>query len=208
MRQHRGIAQGLFEIGYEKNAITVKEVKETLQACKIRAYQSFVEDRPCICAEENTGRSAELLNEITEELNRKNWKGLYEKLHALRMDPARDYDITFCVKLNNRIYSSEAFADVEADYYIYDFSQLVAEYHQYSNMLEHLEQTVMSIGENQNTKEYANASFLKLLSWIQENYKNDISLTQAAEEMHMNPNYVSRMFKKYSNKTPSQYREE
>lgn len=66
----------------------------------------------------------------------------------------------------------------------------------------------MSIGENQNTKEYANASFLKLLSWIQENYKNDISLTQAAEEMHMNPNYVSRMFKKYSNKTPSHYREE
>lgn len=161
MRQHRGIEQGLFGIGYEKNAITVKEVKETLQACKIRAYQSFVEDRPCIC-----------------------------------------------VKLNNRIYSSEAFADVEADYYIYDFSQLVAEYHQYSNMLEHLEQIVMSIGENQNTKEYANASFLKLLSWIQENYKNDISLTQAAEEMHMNPNYVSRMFKKYSNKTPSQYREE
>ena len=97
---------------------------------------------------------------------------------------------------------------MEADYYIYDFSQLVAEYHQYSNMLEHLEQIVMSIGENQNTKEYANASFLKLLSWIQENYKNDISLTQAAEEMHMNPNYVSRMFKKYSNTTPSQYREE
>ena len=79
------------------------------------------------------------------------------------------------------------------DYYIYDFSQLVAEYHQYSNMLEHLEQIVMSIGENQNTKEYANASFLKLLSWIQENYKNDISLTQAAEEMHMNPNYVQKI---------------
>lgn len=98
---------------------------------------------------------------------------------------------------------------MEADYYIYDFSQLVAEYHQYSNMLEHLEQIVMSIGENQNTKEYANASFLKLLSWIQErSFKKDISLTQAAEEMHMNPNYVSRMFKKYSNKTPSQYREE
>lgn len=200
-RMQQGIERGILGIGYEKNPIAVYQLKEKLQSCKIRAYQFFVKDGPCICAKENQEQSMEILAQITEKLNQKNWTGLYEKLHELRMSPNREYDITFCMKLNNRIYSSKTFSDVEADYYMYDFSQLVSEYHQYSNMLEHLEQTVMNIGENKNAKEYSNSSFLKLLSWIQKNYTNEISLTQAAEQMHMNPNYVSRMFKKESGTT-------
>lgn len=200
-RMQQGIENKICGIGYEKNPISVHKLKEELQSCKIRAYQFFVKDGPCICAEENPERSSEILAQVTEKLNQKDWTGLYEKLYELRMNSNRDYDITFCMKLNNRIYSSDVFSDVEADYYIYDFSQLVSEYHQYSNMLEHLEQTVMNIGENKNAKEYSNSSFMKLLSWIQKNYKNEISLTQAAEQMHMNPNYVSRMFKKEAGTT-------
>lgn len=200
-RMQQGIENKILGIGYEKNPISVHKLKEELQSCKIRAYQFFVKDGPCICAEENPERSSEILTQITEKLNQKDWTGLYEKLYELRMSQNRDYDITFCMKLNNRIYSSKVFSDVEADYYMYDFSQLVSEYHQYSNMLEHLEQTVMNIGESKSAKEYSNSSFMKLLSWIQKNYKNEISLTQAAEQMHMNPNYVSRMFKKEAGTT-------
>ena len=197
----QGITDGLLGIGYEKNPISVHELKDTLQLCKVRAYQFFLEEKPSVCCEEKADRSQEILSEMTSDMVRKDWKSIYERLYGLRMDTNRDFDITFCVKLNNRIYSSEAFSDVESDYYIYDFAQLVTEYHTYSNMLEQLEQAVLGIEENLNAREYSNASFMKLLSWIQKNYKNDISLTQAAQEMHMNPNYVSRMFKREAGET-------
>ena len=142
-----------------------------------------------------------ILNEIEGKLVRKNWQELYKTLDELKQQKEKNYDIRFCVRLINRIFTNDAFSEVESDYYIYDVSQLVSEYGSFSNMLNNLEQIILSIEDTKSAIKCSNTSFMKLLTWIQNNYTSDISLTQAAREMHMNPNYVSRMFKKEAGTT-------
>ena len=192
----RCIAGGMSGIGYEKSSVSVDRLKETLQLCRIRAYQFFMESHCTVCSHENPEATARVLSRISDEIRKENWEGVYRRLQELRGDSKEAYDVTLGVRLNNRIYASALFQDVEGDYYIYEFSQLVVEYGCFETMLLRLEEAVLHAGDVQNTKEYSNASFMKLLSWVGKNYKNDISLSGAAEEMHMNPNYVSRMFKK------------
>lgn len=43
---------------------------------------------------------------------------------------------------------------------------------------------------------YSNTAFMGLMVYIKENYKKDISLSTAGQALHMNPNYISQLFKK------------
>ena len=44
-------------------------------------------------------------------------------------------------------------------------------------------------------------AFMELMSYINENYKKDISLASAAKNCYMTPNYVSQLFKKETGMT-------
>lgn len=48
---------------------------------------------------------------------------------------------------------------------------------------------------------YSNMAFMELMSYINENYKKDISLASAAKNCYMTPNYVSQLFKKETGMT-------
>lgn len=70
----------------------------------------------------------------------------------------------------------------------------------YGDFMEMLRQLQRFLEENaavtENEQNFTNATFLKLVRYINENYRNEISLTGAAQVMNMNSNYISQLFKK------------
>lgn len=183
-------------IGYEEEPISVFQIKDALFRCRVRAYQFFITGKPICCGSGNGEDAGAILNSFAEDIKRGNWDAICRRLQGMSAELQNKFDITSCVRLNNLIFSSSLFRDADTDYYIYDFHQLVSEYGNFQQMAEKLAEFVKGAGDLGNNEEYSNASFMKLLSYIEENYRSDISLTSAASELHMNPNYVSRMFKK------------
>lgn len=64
-------------------------------------------------------------------------------------------------------------------------------------MLRQLKEDILAAKSGlSDTESFSNTVFLKLMNYINENYKKDISLTSAGEALHMSTNYVSQLFKK------------
>ena len=64
-------------------------------------------------------------------------------------------------------------------------------------MIERLKEEINRARNADNTEQdFSNNAFMKLMEYIGENYKKEISLSSAGEALHMNPSYVSQLFKK------------
>lgn len=190
------LKQGGMGIGYEEQPISVFQLQDMIMQCKIRAYQFFVTEERMVCKEIDISDAAGILSEISTELTKMNRELIRKRLHRIANESQRKFDITTCMRLNNMIYASALFEETDTDYYIYEFHQMLTEYGTFSMMMEKLEAAVGGDEVSNMSDQYSNSAFMKLLTWIEKNYKNDISLTNAADQMHMNPNYLSRMFKK------------
>lgn len=100
------------------------------------------------------------------------------------------------------IFSSAVFQSEGNDSYVYSIKQLVMEYGSLRNMLKLLCEELEEIREAEKSGEtFSNAAFMKLLRYVNRNYRGDISLSGAAKALYMNPNYVSQLFKKESGVT-------
>ena len=106
------------------------------------------------------------------------------------------FTVRSAVKLCNIIFTGSLFREEETDYYIYGIRQLVTEYGNLRTMLESLRAAILAARTEGAEENYTNAAFMKLMVYIKENYKKEISLSTAGEALHMNPNYVSQLFKK------------
>ncbi len=94
---------------------------------------------------------------------------------------------------------------VEDDYYIHSPEQLEEEFGDFRACLEHLLSFMESRGNVPEADAFTNVAFMKLIRYVNENYRGEISLTSAARALCMNPNYVSQLFKKESGTTFVRY---
>lgn len=141
-RYEEFLEQGGLGIGYEENAVSVSKLQDTIMQCKIRAYQFFVTEKRMVCKSADASDSAGLLAEVSSELMKMNRELIRKRLHRIAAKPERRFDITTCMRLNNLIYASSLFEGADADYYIYDFHQMLTEYGTFSIMMEKLEKAV------------------------------------------------------------------
>ena len=108
-----------------------------------------------------------------------------------------DFTVRSALRLCNMIFAHSLFQNEENDYYIYSIEQLVDTYGDFMEMLRQLQRFLEeNAAVTENEQNFTNATFLKLVRYINENYRNEISLTGAAQVMNMNSNYISQLFKK------------
>lgn len=76
-------------------------------------------------------------------------------------------------------------------------------------LIQLLEQLELKIGEavkeDLDKKQVANLLVQKAIDYIRMNYSGDVSLGRIAAELYLSPNYLSELFKRYTNKNISEY---
>ena len=134
------------------------------------------------------------LSEIRELLERNKWDIIKKKLKEMQIKEYQDFTIRSALKLCNMIHNGNLFSEIENDYYVYSLRQLVSDYTNIRQMLKCLYQDIEAAGEQRkNTAEYTNVAFMELMEFIEDNYKEDISLSKVAEHCHMNSNLLDLM---------------
>lgn len=194
--------EGWQGIGYMQEPMESGSLYGALEECIARAYQFFVEERRCICADLEEARANIWLERVWEAVQGSRWESVAEILREIEKDGIHDFTVKSSLRLCNMIFSSAVFQSEGNDSYVYSIKQLVMEYGSLRNMLKLLGEELEEIREAEKSGEtFSNAAFMKLLRYVNRNYRGDISLSGAAKALYMNPNYVSQLFKKESGVT-------
>lgn len=197
--------RGNLGIGCMKDAVAVGGLAAAFDSCTVQAYQFFVRESqaPWQTGQgHNDRRANELLGMVLQNVEKNRWETVCEQLTLIDEKYRACFDVRACLKLCNGIYTGSIFRDEENDYYVYSIKQMVSEYGSFSEMLGRLKSEIISAKAAGNeTAAYSNTAFMKLMNYIGQNYKKDISLKSAGEALHMNPSYVSQLFKKEAGTT-------
>ncbi len=189
--------EGWRGIGYLKTRTKAGDIYEALEECRVRAYQFFVDDTWKICADFEEGKAGSWIEAVRKKINDGRWDLLPELLRTIDQEGQKDFTVRSALRLCNLIYSVPLFQNEENDNYIYSVEQLADEYGTFREMLQKLTEMLQTaMQEETQALPFTNTAFLKLLRYVNENYRGNISLTSAAAALYMKPNYVSQMFKK------------
>ena len=192
-------------IGFYKEAVKLEEIATAIQECMVRACQFWVapECKPGDGIEGD--KAAELLEQIRENMERGRWEAVCGLLQTIEEKYRMYFTIRSSSRLCNMIHTSSLYRE-GMDNYIYNLEQLLTEYTSLSDMLSQLRDEIRMIRESADSEEFfTNAAFMKIMLYIRENYRRDISLAKVGTAVHMNPNYVSQLFKKETGVTFIQY---
>ena len=182
-------------IGFLTSPCSADELKNSMHRCAILACRYFISGKPEVCFESEK-TTPEVFLEISEYLGRHRYDAVIRSLENIRKSGGADFDVESAVRLGNLIYSSDLFRGEEADYYIYDYHQMIGQYGCFSAFLDALEQEIRTALQGQAPGRFTNSAFMDLLTYVSSHYKENISLGSAGEALHMNPNYVSQLFRK------------
>lgn len=183
-------------IGYLQQAVSGGEIYEAFEECIARAYQYFVCGEDKICCGLDEGRSKGWMNAIQEKIKAGDWDGVDHLLEEVARDARQDFTVRGALRLWNMVCSLVTSRE-EDDSYIYSVEQLVNTYGNFQEMIEQLRRFLQENRvQAEESKAFTNVTFMKLMKYINDNYREEISLTSAAQVLHMNSNYVSQLFKK------------
>lgn len=199
LKKNSAVPEG---IGYLGQPIEGRAIYEGFEECTARAYQFFIEGAGTVCCCLDESRANSWVDAIQEKVQGNQWGSVSSLLEKIKRDGVADFTVRSALRLGNLLLSNPCLRDEENDSYIYSVEQLVNTYGSFREMLGCLQQ---SLAEGGSRKEedgnFTNASFMKLMHYINENYKTEISLMGAAQMLHMSANYVSQLFKRESGTT-------
>ena len=182
--------------GIGEKSVRAEELSQEIQTCIAKAYQFFVTPQNRLCRRLEEKKAAALLEKVQKSVWEDRWEQVCDQLGEMERGGMDFFTVRSAVKLCNIIFTGSLFREEETDYYIYGIRQLVTEYGNLKTMLESLRAAILAARTEGAEENYTNAAFMKLMVYIRENYKKEISLSTAGEALHMNPNYVSQLFKK------------
>lgn len=189
--------RGWSGIGYMPHAVKGNEIYDMLEECIARAYQYFVDGENRICCRLDESRANRWIGSIQEKIQAKQWGSIENMLEEIGRNARQDFTARSSLRLCNLIFSHSPFREEDNDSYIYSVEQLVDTYGNFSKMLEQQRKFLREVGDRtENDQTFTNATFMKLMRYINENYRGEISLSGAAQVLHMNSNYVSQLFKR------------
>ncbi|MCM1188936.1 MAG: helix-turn-helix domain-containing protein [bacterium] len=189
--------EGWQGLGYIAQAVSGGMIYGAFEECTTRAFQYFVDRESRLCSQLEEWKANRWLDGIQAKVQAEQWEKVKKALAEIREKGTEDFTIRSALKLCNLIFSHSLFRDEENDYYIYSIEQLADTYEDFPEMLTKLQSFLdENIGGEESGQDFTNATFMKLMKYINENYKGEISLTGAAQAMNMNSNYISQLFKK------------
>ncbi len=192
---------GISGFGVLQQSVQISELKPALELCSAMACQFFIDPAQLICHESADSQADSWNDRILQQIQEGSWNRISAILKEIRDSGMQDFTARSALRLCNLIYSIPLFRDMETDHYLYSIEQLVSEYGSFENMLDTLCRLIESISLRMDGVSFSNSAFMKLLLYINQNYRSDISLSSAAQELHMTPNYISQLFKKETGDT-------
>lgn len=194
-------------IGIINSSVPFSELKVSIEKCLSRAYQFFIDSSRSIFSQDLTENAEYFFSQLKTAIALDNSEMIIRVLNEIKCSPYQlNFTIKTAVKLCNMIFTSNSFHHEKEDYYIYSFNQLVDEYNNFAEMLDALIKLIPEETSSQFiSNEFTNISFLNIIKYINYHYDKDLSLTNAASYGHLNPNYVSQLFKKEAGTTFSKY---
>ncbi|MCC8051883.1 MAG: response regulator [Clostridiales bacterium] len=192
-------------IGYFKTPVCAREIYSSLEECTVRAYQFFVEEKRCINAD--SGEMPDWLDVVRSEIQDGRWDNIPAILNQIPESGKNKFDVRTALQLHHMISSilTSSSLSEETDPYIYSIEELVAEYGTFCHMITQLAHMIEDMDRPDMAAAYNNSAFMKLIRYVNENYHGDISLSDAAHALYLNPNYVSQLFKKEAGVTFVRY---
>lgn len=193
-------------LGINKDPVLPENLKNTLNNCSAYAYQFFIDSSCRVCYGINNRTTTIILSEVSKASSLSQKRRLFDLLEEIKKsDYKAIFDIRSALQLCNTVLTSELFQDAKNDYYVYSFEQLVSEYGDFVQMLSTLKQLLNDTQDFMSFQSVNNTAFLKIMKYINNHFNEDISLAETASVLHMNPNYMSQMFKKESGITFTHY---
>ncbi len=94
----------------------------------------------------------------------------------------------------------------QEDLYLYSIEELIAQYEDFNELLDMLIESLSDINiPSASSDKISNQTFLQMMSFITSNYHENISLSDIADDLYLNSNYLSQIFKKETGITFSRY---
>lgn len=194
-------------IGLSDAPCSLKELPGRIKDCQIQALQFFIQPSCSVCISLPDAQGQAFLNRISSWLNMNNRSQLLHALRTLKKSPLQDaFSVQTAMRLNNMICSSNHYSSQGDDRYIYSVYQLLERYQDFSEMLDELCRLILepdtAAGEQ---TQMTNTNFIQMMEYLNQNYTQDISTNDLAAHMHMDPGYLSRIFKRETGTTITRY---
>lgn len=196
-------------IGIYPIPVSLNDLHNSFYRCLAMGYHYFINPDTKICTTYHDFHSLPYTDQISDAVNFTAKDKLCSLLEQL-MD--QEYQQLFSIhsaqQLYNMIISNARLIPNSQDYYIHHYRQLTHEYESFQAMLESLLQMLNASPQTEETQEQLNISnsyFLKIMKYINTYYNENITLTDVAKVVNLNPNYISQVFKKSTGTTFSRY---
>ncbi|ULL13554.1 response regulator [Paenibacillus sp. H1-7] len=196
------IPEGVRGMGLTPIFYNMNEIHEKIEEAGAASYLYFVSGRPFIgelIAAGADDLDAAALRMLEEGLERKDAKYVHESFAIIeRHFRTGRYDtghaFRFYHVMLSRIYRM---ADGFTERFLFGFDELTAAFDDVFAMIRYLEQLAMdsfhSAGMGDKTGE---ATFDQILQYVQDHFRENVSIQDISRKFFMHPNYVSHLFKK------------
>ena len=190
---------------YTPSPCPVSALAKAVKDLNNSAFQFFIRPKQRIYTERTEDRSAPILREITKAATLEDPERIGELLDSLYGPAGQGFTLHSVWHLYNIVSSCNAFTASEDFQDIYSPEQLVFQFHRFPILLDALRACILPDEPQQDPDGLSNARFLQMMSYINNHYDQGLSLNQLAEEMNLNANYLSQVFKRETGKTFLKY---
>lgn len=191
-------------IGITANKVSYDNLLEHIDDIMVKSYSFF------FCKEDKVNKEKSKLQDeyyqkICEKLDEP--ATLKKNLGKYCNTACKTMNIKQAMKLHNMILNKyKKHIDEEDDWNIYSFEELVRNYENFPNMIQSLFQVIEDFfDKNEIVYESYNKNFLKVIKYINTNFTKNISIKDIGEELFLNSNYISQLFKKETGTTYVKY---
>ncbi len=196
--------------GYSFHTINIDYIARSIRDCNLKAAQYFIKGTTLFCHTLPSEKYFKELTQLTAYLSNDNQSNILELLNRFKDTTHLECNISFALRLYNLVFSSTLFSAISDSMYYVEYEEILNDYPTFLSMLDDI--ILMLQQKNADANEgtsacsiKSNTAFLMIMKYINDHFTENISLQSISDELHMNPNYISQLFKKGANTTYIKY---
>lgn len=205
MEEHKlkwltAMPQGVDGIGISDAIHELGQVGQAIEQADVLAYQTFIATRsgvffPQTKDDRSLNVAVKELGDAIRDKDSEAVKAAFERLKVMFEEGSLSIEHAFQV-YNMTV--SFLFNLGKSESMLYSFDQLTQHFDHIYEMLERLNAMTIEYLKHANAAplESKNQTVNSILDYVRQHFRKDISLQELSEKFHMNPSYISQLFKK------------
>ncbi|QGQ94530.1 response regulator [Paenibacillus psychroresistens] len=208
------IPAGIKGIGIQQTTRSLENITKSIDIATTKAWKFFIVGQADYFIEND--RSLEIkANQLVKQLEKAVIMKdivLVRKLldELLLADNKSCLTIFHALKIYNSVYfhTNDDQTQVTSDEYVFSKEQLYYLYLSFEAMVANMKQAIKGTNSqalHQTEHRTKNANLKEIIKYMNENYRNDISIQSISKNFYLNPNYLSQLFTKELQVTFTEY---